>query len=56
MLKSQLIAYRKRTPYCLMSINSDRGTSFKTMGEVAMLMQQAGFGDIGFLTEPDNVR
>jgi hypothetical protein len=53
-LEARLVDYKRHNPDCMMSFVMGQGTDFKLVGRVLLLIQEAGFGRVGFLTEPRN--
>ena len=55
-LKSYLTEYRRKFPTCVMSLDADHDVDLKMIEKTATIFHEAGFGTVGFLTEPQPVK
>jgi len=53
-LKVKLAEYKKSHPNCVPSLTAEQNIRFEAVGRVVVLLQEAGFLKVGYLTEPKN--
>ena len=51
-MKVWLVAYKRKSPDCFLSLISDEGVQPKLVERVFGVARQAGFSSVGFITEP----
>ncbi|HVU21062.1 MAG TPA: biopolymer transporter ExbD [Rhizomicrobium sp.] len=51
-LKFSLIAFKKAHPNCIPHIKGDKDARLEEIGKVVLMLQEAGFLKVGYLTEP----